>query len=101
MTSGTSEGSGSRLLTLAAFIRGQVALADRPPPGCVQLNNDEALLAAEALELIGATPLLDDVIRRHVMLVLDQCGGDKRAAAQLLGVSLKTVYNWLARWSVI
>jgi hypothetical protein len=39
-----------RLATLARFIRNQVGLADRPPPGCIQLNNDEALLCAQALE---------------------------------------------------
>jgi hypothetical protein len=39
-----------RLATLARFIRNQVGLADRPPPGCIQLNNEEALLCAQALE---------------------------------------------------
>lgn len=41
-----------RLQILARFIRNQVALADRPPPGCIQLNNDEALLCAEAIERV-------------------------------------------------
>jgi hypothetical protein len=39
-----------RLATLAQFIRNQVGLAERPPPGCIQLNNEEALLCAQALE---------------------------------------------------
>src|SRR5262249_19674373 len=34
-------------------LRNQVWLADRPPPGCVQLNNDEALLCAQALERVA------------------------------------------------
>lgn len=45
-----------RLQILARFIRNQVSLADRPPPGCIQLNNDEALLCAEALERAAVEP---------------------------------------------
>jgi hypothetical protein len=37
---------------LARFIRNQVSLADRPPPGCIQLNNEEATVCAIALELL-------------------------------------------------
>lgn len=44
------QASNERLTVLAGFIRNQVGLADRPPPGCIQLNNAEALLCAEALE---------------------------------------------------
>ena len=39
-----------RLTTLAAFLRSQVALAERPPVGRVELNNEEATLCAEVLE---------------------------------------------------
>jgi hypothetical protein len=45
-------GERARLVTLAAFIWNQVALADRPPPGCIQLNNEEATRCAEALEAL-------------------------------------------------
>lgn len=92
-----------RRLTLAAFIRSQAGLTDTKPPvpgpGCVQLNNDEALLAAEALEQVAGDGVsLDDVIRGHVLRILEQCEGHKPTAAQLLGVSLKTLYNYLAKW---
>lgn len=40
--------------TLARYIRSQVALAQVKPAGCVQLNNAEALLCAEALEALAA-----------------------------------------------
>lgn len=45
-----AERKDERLKVLARFIRNQASLADRPPPGCIQLNNDEALLCADALE---------------------------------------------------
>lgn len=39
-----------RLQVLAAYLRSQVALADRPPVGRVELNNEEATLCAVVLE---------------------------------------------------
>lgn len=38
------------------------------------------------------------VVRRHALRVLSQCGGNKARAAECLGVTVKTVYNWLERW---
>jgi DNA-binding NtrC family response regulator len=36
-----------------------------------------------------------EVERRLILATLDHCGGEKRRAAQILGVSLKTLYNRL------
>lgn len=93
-----------RRAVLAAFIRGQCNLTDKHPhvpgPGSVHLNHDEANLAADALEQAtgDGDVSLDAAIKRHVLAVLDRVDGDKRAAALLLGVSLKTVYNYLNEW---
>lgn len=38
------------LVTLATFLRNQVTLSDRPPVGCVQMNNEEAMTCVQALE---------------------------------------------------
>lgn len=42
-----------RMVVLARFLRNQISLADRPPPGCVQLNNEEAAVCATALERVA------------------------------------------------
>jgi DNA-binding NtrC family response regulator len=42
-------------------------------------------------------PSLEDVEWAYLEMVLDIHGGDKRAAAETLGVSLKTIYNKLAQ----
>jgi hypothetical protein len=42
-----------RMQILARFLRSQIALPDRPPVGCVQLNNEEATVCAIALELLS------------------------------------------------
>jgi DNA-binding NtrC family response regulator len=40
---------------------------------------------------------LDELERRHARFVLDQTGGDKTRAAQILGISRNTLYHLLAR----
>ncbi len=38
---------------------------------------------------------LDDIERHVILATLEQCGGDKRRTASVLGISLKTLYNRL------
>lgn len=40
---------------------------------------------------------LREIVYIEVMLAIDRNSGDKKAAADELGVSLKTIYNILAR----
>lgn len=68
--------SKERLKVLAAFIRNQVSLADRPPVGCVQLNNEEASLCADALEANEQMrALLIDAVPDLAEQWCDECGG--------------------------
>jgi transcriptional regulator with PAS, ATPase and Fis domain len=41
---------------------------------------------------------LDEVEKRHVLAVLDQQGGNKQAAADVLGISRRSLFDRLARW---
>ncbi|MBL4845035.1 MAG: sigma-54-dependent Fis family transcriptional regulator [Planctomycetes bacterium] len=46
----------------------------------------------------GATLTLLDREREHIREVLGQTGGDRKQAAQLLGIDLSTLYRKLKRW---
>jgi DNA-binding NtrC family response regulator len=68
------------------------------------LSPDGEVSAAEvALYLPASTPegldlgllSLDEVERRHILKVLQRCGGNRSRAARVLGVDPKTLYNKL------
>jgi transcriptional regulator of acetoin/glycerol metabolism len=43
---------------------------------------------------------LDEVRRRHVVKILEACGGNRSEAAKILGVDRKTLYRRLRRWGI-
>jgi transcriptional regulator with PAS, ATPase and Fis domain len=50
-------------------------------------------VSAPPAQEIGGS--LEESERQLILATLDQCGGDKKRAAQILGISLKTLYNRL------
>ena len=68
-----------------------IDIGDLPPLG-------RALQAAPAGERLEPGMTVDDVERRLIMLTLDHTGNNKTRAAELLGISLKTLHNKLNRF---
>ena len=61
----------------------------------------EAPVASAAAPAPAAppTPSLHELEKRHMLAVLESVGGDKTRAAQLLGVSRRTLERRVAEWS--
>jgi DNA-binding NtrC family response regulator len=99
---------------LASLLRAaghQVAIEETLPSQAAELagydflllNPSDPLIELAALALPAAAgsatvpETLDEIERRHVALVLQHTGGNKRKAAQLLGISRSTLLNKVRR----
>jgi len=76
-----------------------VALTPGGVVGVEDLSEEMRAVSANAPhELSGETASLDDVIRRHVLRVLEAAGGNKAEAARRLGVPRRSFYRMLQRY---
>ncbi len=56
---------------------------------------------AEAFETSDPTMLtLEEIDRRHIVYVVEMCGGNRTNAAQVLDIDRKTLYRKLLRWGI-
>jgi DNA-binding NtrC family response regulator len=55
---------------------------------------------AEAFDTDPTLITLEEVDRRHIMYVVEMCGGNRTNAAQVLHIDRKTLYRKLLRWGV-
>ena len=65
-------------------------------PAAVSPNGSAAEMGATLRIRVGSRAV--DVEQQLIMATLDACGGNKQKAAEILGVSLKTLYNRLAAY---
>jgi DNA-binding NtrC family response regulator len=74
--------------------RAYILAGEAIEPGDVPLKSGTSPGAGESLRLtVGSS--LGDAERRLILATLDHTGGQKRRAAELLGISVKTLYNRL------
>ena len=73
---------------LKNLIERSVILGEFPP----EFDGDSRVTGARAMEN------LDDVVQRHILRILDLCGGNRAEAARRLGVSRKTIDRKVAVW---
>lgn len=69
------------------------------PPGPISEEDvqRELSLPDQAAETSEETGALDELERKHILRVLEQAGGNKTRAAEILGIQRRTLYKKLAR----
>ncbi len=56
-------------------------------------------LTQEGETILEATTL-EELERIHIINTLKKCGGNKKLAAEILGISIKTLYNKLHHYQI-
>jgi len=68
-------------------------------PSSVPLQVSPARPAPATVVPIAVGTSLAEADRRLILATLEQCGGVKKRAAEVLGISLKTLYNRLEEYA--
>jgi two-component system response regulator HydG len=71
-----------------------LAVGDQIPPEALLLDASAAPAPAALLAQAARRPTLEELTAEYVALVLREAGGDKAKAAEILGVSKRTLYRW-------
>jgi DNA-binding NtrC family response regulator len=66
----------------------------------LELAADHLRLAASAPEEVRPIATMSDLERDAIRRALEQCQGNKRKAAAVLGIGLRTLYDKLARYAI-
>lgn len=67
-------------------------------PDCLPLQNGQPRHETGPYFQVRAGSKVADVEKRLIMATLEECGGTKEKAAEMLGISLKTLYNRLREY---
>ena len=71
-----------------------LAVSDQIPPEALLLDASARATPAALLAQAARRPTLEELTVEYVSLVLREVGGDKDKAAEILGVSKRTLYRW-------
>jgi transcriptional regulator of acetoin/glycerol metabolism len=54
----------------------------------------------ELADLFAGLPSIDEVERRYLLHVLEATGGNRKRAAEIIGISRRTIYRMAARFGI-
>lgn len=73
-------------------------------PAKVRVNDEEMAAhkprADDLADLFAGLPSIDEVERRYLLHVLEATGGNRKRAAEIIGISRRTIYRMAARFGV-
>lgn len=70
----------------------------------IDLDEDKKIIRSTVCLMCSNAPnpkSLKAVERSHVLSVLNECRGNRAAAALILGINVKTLYNKLMKWELL
>ncbi|HWS53201.1 MAG TPA: helix-turn-helix domain-containing protein, partial [Pyrinomonadaceae bacterium] len=81
---------------------GRVSPEDLPPKVLSgEAAGAEGLPPSDDLAgLFDGLPTIDDIERRYLLHVLDATGGNRKRAAEILGINRRTLYRMAARFRI-
>jgi two-component system response regulator HydG len=71
-----------------------LTVGEQVPPEALLLDASPVPSATAVLAQAARRPTLEDLTAEYVSLVLREVGGDKAKAAEILGISKRTLYRW-------
>jgi DNA-binding NtrC family response regulator len=81
---------------------GRITPDDLPPKVRAGESKESlpALSADDLAELFSGLPNIDEIERRYLLHVLEATGGNRKRAAEILGINRKTLYRMAARFKL-
>lgn len=83
------------LTRAAALASNQLITLDCLPP---HFAGNSKIVDQPPVDLIADRPTMEELERRYLQLVLGECGGNRRRAAELLGLNRRTIQRLLIRY---
>ncbi|HEX8638441.1 MAG TPA: helix-turn-helix domain-containing protein, partial [Pyrinomonadaceae bacterium] len=91
------------LIRAVALSTGNVITLDCLPPSITQGNNKGNKTSAETetlREILGDRPSIEELQRRYLSLILSEVGGNRRRAAEKLGLDRRTIQRLIAKYNL-
>ncbi len=82
---------------------GRITAADLPPKVLGEDQEGAHIVRAATGDATGffeGIPTIDEVERRHLLRVLEATGGNKKRAAEILGINRRTLYRMAERFGI-
>jgi DNA-binding NtrC family response regulator len=79
---------------------GSITLDDLPPKILGREGQSETSSAPEISGRLAGTPTIDELERQHLVHVLGVTGGNRKRAAEILGINRRTLYRMAERFGI-
>jgi DNA-binding NtrC family response regulator len=80
----------------------QITLDDLPPKlrGSNPESNPSKTTSDDLEAIFSGLPTIDEIERRYMLFVLDATGGNRKRAAEILGINRRTLYRMAERFQI-